>query len=53
VSGCGLVEDARHLFLSCSYFGSLWPLFRSWIGFDGVDHCDISNHFAQFSYYTV
>ncbi|XP_039686992.1 uncharacterized protein [Medicago truncatula] len=30
VSGCGMLEDARHLFLSCSYFGSLWPLVR-WI----------------------
>ena len=25
---------------------------RAWIDFDGVDHCDISNHCAQFSYYT-
>jgi hypothetical protein len=52
VSGCGLVEDACHLFLSYNCFGSLWPLVRSWIGFDGVDHCDISNHCAQFSYNT-
>jgi len=52
VSGCGNVEDARHLFLECSCFGSLWPLVRSWIGFDGDDHCDILNHCAQFSYYT-
>ncbi|XP_039688726.1 uncharacterized protein [Medicago truncatula] len=52
VSGCGLLEDARHLFLSCSFFGSLWSLVRSWIGFDGVDHCDISNHCAHFAFYT-
>jgi len=52
VSGCGLVEDVSHLFLSCSCFGALWPLLRSWIGFDSVDHCHISNHFAKFTFYT-
>jgi len=52
VSGCGRLEDARHLFLSCSWFGSIWPLLRSWIAFDGVDHYNISDHFTQFTYYT-
>jgi hypothetical protein len=33
VSGCGEVESAQHLFLSCGTFGSFWPLVRSWIGF--------------------
>ena len=46
VSGCGQVEDARQLFLLCPCFGSLWPLVRSWIGFDGIDH------FIQFTNYT-
>ncbi|GAU40500.1 hypothetical protein TSUD_189820 [Trifolium subterraneum] len=32
VSGCGEVETAQHLFLSCSMFGSLWSLVSSWIG---------------------
>ncbi|GAU20861.1 hypothetical protein TSUD_120530 [Trifolium subterraneum] len=26
VSGCGAVESAQHLFLSCSTFGPLWPM---------------------------
>jgi len=52
VFGCGHLEDTRHLFLSCRLFGSIWPLLRSWFGFDGVDHYDISDHFAQFTYYT-
>jgi hypothetical protein len=52
VSGCGQVEDAHHLFLLCPCFGSLWPLVRSWIGFDGVDHDDIADHFMQFTNYT-
>jgi len=50
VAGCSIVEDARHLFLACSCFGSIWPLLRSWIGFDGVDHNIISDHFTQFTY---
>jgi hypothetical protein len=33
VAGCGDIESVQHLFLSCSIFGSLWPLVRSWIGF--------------------
>jgi len=52
VLGCGQVEDARHLFLLCPCFGSLWPLVRSWIGFDGVHHDDIAAHFIQFTNYT-
>jgi hypothetical protein len=31
VSGCGSVESAQHLFLSCGVFGSLWALVYSWI----------------------
>jgi len=50
MSGCGLVEDARHLFLACSWFGSIGPLLWSWIGFDGVDHYIISDHLLQFTY---
>jgi len=52
VAGCGIVEDACHLFLGCSCFGSIWPLLWSWIGFDGVDHNIISDHFTQFTYCT-
>jgi hypothetical protein len=44
--------ECRHLFLLCTCFESLWPLLRSWIGFDGVDHQDISDHFIQFTNYT-
>jgi hypothetical protein len=29
VSGCGAVESAQHVFLSCSTFGSLWSLVSS------------------------
>jgi hypothetical protein len=40
------------LFLSCTCFGLLWPLVQFWIGFDGVDHQDISDPFMQFTNYT-
>ncbi|MCI00663.1 70 kDa peptidyl-prolyl isomerase [Trifolium medium] len=36
-SGCGAVESAQHLFISCGTFGSLWALVRSWIDFSSVD----------------
>jgi len=52
VAGCGHEEDVQHLFLSCSTFGNVWQLVRSWISFDGVDYQVITNHFQQFIYYT-
>jgi hypothetical protein len=50
VTGCGGIETARHLFLSCSTFGSLWALVRSWIGFSAVDAFSLTDHFVQFTY---
>jgi hypothetical protein len=52
VTGCGGIETARHLFLSCNTFGSLWALVRSWIGFSAVDAFSLSDHFVQFTYST-
>jgi len=52
VAGCSHEEDVQHLFISCSTFGTLWQLVRSWIGFDGVDSQVITNHFERFIYYT-
>ncbi|GAU15336.1 hypothetical protein TSUD_04050 [Trifolium subterraneum] len=49
VSGCGAVESAQHLFLSCSTFSSLWPLVSSWVGSLLVDTLTISDHFVQFT----
>lgn len=46
VFGYGQVEDAQHLFVSCRFFGSMWPLLWSWIGFEGANHQDISYHFT-------
>jgi len=45
VAECGHEEDVPRLFLSCSTFGTLWQLLRSWISFDGVDSQVITDHF--------
>lgn len=50
VSGCGHVETAEHLFLSCSTFASLWQQVRNWIGFLGVDSNIIADHLVQFTH---
>jgi hypothetical protein len=50
VSGCRGVESAQHLFLSCTFFGSLWDLLRTWIDFSTVDPQDLLNHFHQFTH---
>ncbi|MCH94868.1 kinesin-like protein [Trifolium medium] len=48
--GCGAVESAHHLFLSCGTFGSLWSIVHSWIGFSSVESHTLSDHFVQFTY---
>jgi hypothetical protein len=47
-AGCGQVETADHLFMSCSSFVSLWQLVRHWIGFAGADTNNVVDHFVQF-----
>jgi hypothetical protein len=50
VSGCGEAESARHLLLSCTTFGSLWALVRSWIGIPEMEYTSLRDHFVQFTY---
>jgi hypothetical protein len=50
VTGCGGVETAHHLFLSCLVFAPLWSLVRSWIGISSVDPLVLHDHFLQFTY---
>jgi len=50
VSGCGEVETAQHLFVSCPIFRDLWLHVRAWIRVSGVDPFDTADHFVQFSY---
>ncbi|GAU39714.1 hypothetical protein TSUD_275090 [Trifolium subterraneum] len=49
VSGCGSVESAHHVFISCSMFGSLWSLVSSWVGSAPVTAQTLSDHFVQFT----
>jgi hypothetical protein len=49
-AGCGGIETSHHLFISCSTFGPLWALVRSWIGFSAVDAYSLPEHFVQFTY---
>ncbi|GAU10332.1 hypothetical protein TSUD_422680, partial [Trifolium subterraneum] len=50
VAGCGALESAQHLFISCSTFGSLWMLVRSWLGVSLADPLDLTDHFSQFTF---
>jgi len=52
VAGCGEVETAQHLFVSCPIFSKLWHHVRAWIGVSGVDPIDVSDHCLQFTYLT-
>ncbi|GAU12549.1 hypothetical protein TSUD_182630 [Trifolium subterraneum] len=49
VSGCGSVESAHHVFISCSMFGSLWSIVSSWVGSATVTPQTLSDHFVQFT----
>ncbi|CAJ2633897.1 unnamed protein product [Trifolium pratense] len=49
VFGCGKAESAHHLFITCSYVGSLWDLVSSWIGILLVEFTTLCDHFVQFT----
>ncbi|CAJ2653268.1 unnamed protein product [Trifolium pratense] len=49
VAGCGEAESAHHLFISCSFFGSLWALVGTWIDISVTDSSTIREHFVHFT----
>lgn len=49
VFGCGEVETAHHLFVSCPIFRELWSLVRAWVGVRGANPFHVSDHFLQFT----
>ena len=51
VAGGGNVESAKHLFLHCDTFGSLWQHVRLWLGVVGVEPHSIHDHIYQFTHY--
>jgi hypothetical protein len=50
VAGCGQVESADHLFISCSSYVPLWQQLRHWIGFVGADTNNVADHLVQFTH---
>jgi len=48
-SGCGELETATHLFLSCDIFSSLWSHIWRWLHISSVLPGDIRQHFIQFT----
>jgi len=47
--GCNMIEDAKHLFLSCDFFGKLWYDISHWLGYHLVFPENVSDHLYQFS----
>jgi len=48
--GCGYVETAQHLFISCDFYGTLWFQVRSWLGVSSPDPIIVLDHFLQFTH---
>jgi hypothetical protein len=48
VTGCGAIESAHHVFLSCPSFSSLWSHVRLCIGVESADPKHLRDHFVQF-----
>jgi hypothetical protein len=46
--GCGMMEDAEHLFLSCDFFEKLWYGISNWLSFHMVYPEHVSDHLHQF-----
>jgi len=49
VSGCGHLETAPHLFVTCNIFSSLWCHVWFWLAIDFVPSGDLRQHFLQFA----
>ena len=50
VGGCGLVETSPHLFLHCTFFGSVWNHIYQWVDVSAVMSDNVAYHFLQFSH---
>lgn len=46
--GCGHPETAKHLFLDCVIFSSIWYQVWHWLGISSVRPGDIRHHLHQF-----
>jgi len=48
VGGGGTIEDAKHLFLFCDFFGKLWYGISHWLGYNIVFPENVTGHLYQF-----
>ena len=48
VAGCDSLEIVNHLFLHCSFSGSIWHLIHRWIALSTTAPFSPSDHFTQF-----
>jgi len=46
--GCGLNQDMDHLFITFNFYGNIWKVVSSWLGFSMVDQRHFLDHFIQF-----
>jgi len=49
-TACGMLETAKHLFLDCGTFGSIWSLVFHWLGISSVIGGELRHHFLQFTH---
>ena len=47
--GCGSNESVGHLFIHCSFSGSLWALVSNWLSISFVHPSVLQHHFTQFT----
>ena len=43
-----LTEDSDHLFFQCGFYGKIWQLTGSWLGFSKAFHGHLMSHLTQF-----
>ena len=45
---CRYIEDRDHLFVKCDFYGRIWSLVVSWLGFSTAPHKFLHDHLVQF-----
>ena len=47
-ANCGLTEDMDHLFFQCDFYGKIWTLTCSWLGFSIAFRGNLMSYLTQF-----
>jgi hypothetical protein len=47
-ANCGLIEDRDQIFFQCDFYGKIWRLTGSWLGFSTTFHGILMSHLTQF-----